>query len=110
MERIHYAGGSFLTGSTISEALFAYAAALAKQESSVSLEVPIRADDGSAGIARVLVGPASQFVSVPEASSFDELTDDGFVANVRHETALLGPQRAGSLDEIDMLSEGVADL
>lgn len=101
MERIQYAGGSFLTGSEISEALLKYAAALAERGGSVALEVPARDAAGDDSIVHVVVGPASQFISVPETASGAELRDDGFVSRVRTATVRLGPSRAESvpLDE-----------
>jgi hypothetical protein len=99
MERIEYAGGSFLTGSEISASLLAYAAALAKRGSSVALEVPARDDAGNVSVAHVLVGPASQFISLPEASDLEELVDDDFVSRVKTATLRLGTGRAEAVPE-----------
>jgi hypothetical protein len=101
MERIEYAGGSFLTGSEISAALLAYAAALARRGGSVSLEVPARDDAGDPTVAHVLVGPASQFVSLPEADSGKELTDDEFVEHVQAAIRHLGPGSANAVSNHD---------
>ena len=99
MERIEYAGGSFLTGSEISASVLAYAAALARQGGSVALEVPSRDEAGNASVAHVLVGPASQFISLPEQTGLEELVDEEFVSRVRAATLRLGPGRAEAVPE-----------
>ncbi len=97
MERIQYAGGSFLTGSEISAALLGYAAALAERGGSVALEVPARDSAGNDSVVHVLVGPASQFISFPEPTDASELQDEAFVTRVHAETMRLGPNRAESV-------------
>ncbi|WP_382309477.1 hypothetical protein [Herbiconiux sp. UC225_62] len=91
MERIHYAGDSLLTGSDIARALLEYASALARNELSATVDIPVRHDDGSIGHANFLIGPASQLVSETEPSPFDELTDPSLVEMLTHETNNLRP-------------------
>ncbi|MCU1478584.1 MAG: hypothetical protein JWQ64_3277 [Subtercola sp.] len=75
MHRINYAGGSVLTGTEIAKALLAYAEALAKNEDSATVEIPVRHADGTIGAAELLIGPASQLIAETEQSKFDEIVD-----------------------------------
>lgn len=79
MERIHYAGSSFVTGDRIAQALVGYAHFLTAHNTSASVDIPIRKDDGSVGHANFLLGPMSQLVSESEGSRFGELLDDELV-------------------------------
>lgn len=109
MERIHYAGGTILTGTEISRALLQYASALARNETSATVDIPVRDENGRLTRANLLVGPASQFVSVAEESGpkesspgesspgegdAEEIVDDELVADLRAKTQMLGPRRA----------------
>lgn len=76
MHRVHYAGGSVLTGDAIAAALLEYAAALARNASSATVEVPVREENGRRGVAEVLIGPASQLVSTHEPDLDDDALDD----------------------------------
>lgn len=82
MNRIHYAGDSFLTGTEIADALVDYAQALAQVQAAATVELPVLHDDGSSGNVKVLVGPASQLVSSPEHSDVEEMIDDGLVTHL----------------------------
>jgi len=105
MERIHYAGDSLLTGTEIARALLDYASALAKNEESATVDVPVRHADGTVGRANFLIGPASQLVSESESSPFDELTDPALVDLLSHEADKLRPPRP-----ISAVAEPDADL
>ncbi|PPF77689.1 hypothetical protein C5B96_15250 [Subtercola sp. Z020] len=89
MERIHYAGGSVLTGTEIARALLEYAGALASTESSATVDIPCRHDDGSLGRANFLIGPASQLVSETEPSDAEELVEPELIEMFAKETAAL---------------------
>ncbi len=101
MERIHYSGDSILTGSEIARALLSYAQALAARGRSATIDIPVRHADGSLGTANFLVGPASQLVSEPEASQFDEITDEQLIEQLHHATAVLGEIRGFPLEDSD---------
>jgi hypothetical protein len=90
MERIHYAGSSFLTGDLIARALIDYAHFLSIHNSSGSVNIPIRRADGTLGRANFLLGPTSQLVSESEGSLFGELFDDDLV-EVLHDRAIGQP-------------------
>lgn len=94
MERIHYAGGTILTGTEISRALLQYAAALARSDSSATVDVPVRDEHGELATANMLIGPASQLISLAETSGGEEIVDEDLVAELRTKTEHLGPMRA----------------
>jgi hypothetical protein len=89
MDRIFYAGDSILTGTAIARALLEYAEALAKADTSATVEIPTRLGDGGVGRSTFLVGPASQLVSDTEPSGFDEIEDEQLIARFRAETERL---------------------
>ena len=93
MQRIYYAGDSFLTGTDIAKSLVAYAAALAEEGSAASVEIPVRhEDDGRAGTVNFLVGPASQLVTEDvEAIDYEEMRDEPLVARLTSLTTALAP-------------------
>jgi hypothetical protein len=106
MQRIHYAGGDLLTGTDIADAVVDYAAALAGRRTAASIDIPVRTATGGVARAHLLIGPASQLVTEPVESEFDELTDDELVRRLRASaTALSGtrPMMSPSAveDEID---------
>ncbi|HEV7951425.1 MAG TPA: hypothetical protein VGP24_16810 [Glaciihabitans sp.] len=90
MKRIHYAGDSLLTGNDIADALVSYAQALARKNTSATVEVPVRVENGSIAVASVLIGPASQLTAIPEETDFDEISDPDLVAELTAESDLLG--------------------
>jgi hypothetical protein len=89
MDRIHYAGNSILTGTTIAHALLDYAQALAQVGASATVDIPTLNDDGTLGRSEVLIGPASQLISTAEESRFDDVTDVALVALMGEEAKRL---------------------
>lgn len=89
MDRIHYAGNSILTGTTIARALLDYAQALAQVGASATVDVPTLNDDGSLGRSEVLIGPSSQLIASAEYSTYDDVTDDELVARMGQEAKRL---------------------
>ena len=98
MEIIHYAGDSLLTGTEIARALLEYANALAKNEQSATVYIPVRHADGSIGRANFLIGPASQLVAESESSPFDEVVDPELVEWLTRQSDKLRPARPVSDD------------
>jgi hypothetical protein len=85
MDRVHYAGDSVLTGTSIARALMEYAETLAKAGTSATVDIPIRLPDGTLGRSKFLIGPASQVVSDAEPGEHDEIVDDDLVDHFRNE-------------------------
>jgi len=90
MDRIHYAGDTFLTGTAIADAVLQYAKALAQNESSDSVNIPVY--DAASGTSRAsfLIGPASQIASQFEETTLEEIVDEELLADLAERTALLG--------------------
>jgi hypothetical protein len=93
MELIHYAGGELMTGDAIAKAVLDYAKALALNDSSDEVEIPIRHEDGSAGTAQLLIGPASQLVAETINTDLDDISDDGLVDLLERSVARLADPR-----------------
>lgn len=109
MDRIRYAGESVLTGSAIAAALLEYAEVLAKANTSATLDIPIRKEDGSIGRSKFLVGPASQLVSIADESEYEELVDDDLVAHLKAETSALIQARPVAVQHEDDILPPILD-
>lgn len=84
MERIHYAGTSFVTGDLIARAFISYARFLSANNVSAAIDIPVRKPDGTVSRANFLLSPTSQLVSVAESDGFpDELLDTSLVSELR---------------------------
>ncbi|MBM7505502.1 hypothetical protein ACFPER_00195 [Agromyces aurantiacus] len=111
MDRILYAGGELLTGSEIAQAIVDYAAALAGRRSAASIDIPIRTTSGGVARAHLLIGPASQLVTEPVESEFDELVDEDLVTRLRTSAAALASTRpvVGATDGDDEIDDADTD-
>ncbi|MGY4857268.1 hypothetical protein [Cryobacterium sp. AP23] len=72
MKRVSYCGESFLTTDGAADALLALVVAFPGGHSSELLELPALNSDGDEMVVQLLVGPGSELVSVPEASTAGE--------------------------------------
>jgi hypothetical protein len=93
MELLHYAGGELMTGEAIAHAVLEYAKMLAMNESSDEVEIPIRREDGSLGMAQLLLGPASQLAAETIVSDLEDVIDSDLVAQLRVKAARLADPR-----------------
>ncbi|WP_439592885.1 hypothetical protein [Microbacterium sp.] len=82
MDRINYAGDSFLTGSLIARALLDYAQALAEAGSAGTIEIPTIGADGVHGMTVMLVGPSSQLTATSVATDVAEVEDAALIAKL----------------------------
>ena len=87
MDKVHYAGSSFLTGTAIARALLDYAQALGQAGASDTVDVPTLNEDGTQGRSEVLIGPASQILSAVEKSEYADVTDQNLVSHMQKEAA-----------------------
>jgi hypothetical protein len=110
MQRIHYAGDTFLTGSAIAHSLLAYAQALAARASSATVTIPVWREDGSLASAEILIGPASQLIAEAYESSVPELEDDEVVARLNAAAASLRTPRAVPEETTDYSAVNISDL
>lgn len=91
MRQIHYAGSYVLSSDLICKALLRYSRALAENNLSDVVSLPVISENGSRGNAHFLVGPASQIFSVPVLNSSDEPFDAEVVRDLEERTKLLQP-------------------
>jgi hypothetical protein len=92
MMRLKYAGGEVFVSDEASHALLHYAEGLALSDSSDTVALPVVTIDGVAGVAEILIGPASQLLALPAAEKFD-LDDAEVIASMREKLAALQPSR-----------------
>ncbi|WP_166790360.1 hypothetical protein [Cryobacterium tagatosivorans] len=71
MRRISYGAASFLTTSTVADALFPLVAALSASHTTLTLEIPAVNTKGKTVIVKMLAGPTSELISIPEESPWD---------------------------------------
>ncbi|NEM90483.1 hypothetical protein [Galbitalea soli] len=98
MKRIYYASGSVVTGDRTADAVVRYAEALASRVTSDTIAVPVRLADGTAGIAQLLIGPASQLVVVPEPQLTDETDDEAVLDELSLKTLRLSSPHPQPID------------
>jgi hypothetical protein len=83
MKRIMYAGGSFMTGDRIADAVLDYAAVLARAGSADHLRVPGLGVDDRWHVYDVLIGPASQLLAEDVDTLIEDVGDESFLADLR---------------------------
>jgi hypothetical protein len=88
VKRILYAGGSFLTGDRIADAVLDYAAELANAGKAAKLDVPALDLEQRPERVSLLVGPSSQILAEP-VSLGREIDDETFTALLRRKTTVL---------------------
>jgi hypothetical protein len=98
MKRVYYSGGSVLTGDRTADAVVRYAGALATRAASDTIDIPISLTDGSVGRAQLLIGPASQFVVVPEEHALAGPEDNKTIAELSKRTVALASPRPQPVD------------
>ena len=81
MKRVSYAGGSFVSGDKIVDAVTRFATANANAARSAEIEVPAVDVDGRPQKIVIVVGPASQIFYEPVIAK-QELEDAEFVARI----------------------------
>lgn len=102
MQRITYASGSILTGDRIADAIGRYAQALALNEKSDMVSFPVVLDSGETAVAKILIGPASQILMIPEPSRYDDVDDDAVVAEIERLTGSLHMSRPEAEERADV--------
>lgn len=107
MKSVSYAGLTFQTADAIADALLQLAAALGQNERAETVEIPVIENDGHLTSVQLVVGPASQFISRPVESRFDDPADDGVLEQLEKRTRMLDLPRAaavsaGEIDRFDL--------
>jgi len=83
MKHIHYDGSVVTTGNEIAEAVIEYAAMLGANGKSDTVDVPTFDEHGTATVATLLIGPASQIVVDDAPDDELEPEDPDFVERLR---------------------------
>ena len=94
MKRVLYAGGAFVTGDRIADAVLDYAAVLAGAGASDHVRVPGLGADHLAAEFDVVIGPASQLFAERAGLPDEELVDDDFVGELERRSQLAAAGRA----------------
>ncbi len=103
MRKLYYAGGSIIISDQVCKAVLRYSRALAKSESSDLIILPAFTEAFGKGVAHILIGPASQMMSVPTADFDVDLADARMVEILEGRTLKNDPDRPE-------WSEDVADV
>lgn len=102
MKRILYAGGSFMTGDGIADAVLDYAAELANAGRAAKLDVPALDLEQRPERVSLVIGPASQLMAEPIAAD-REVEDAVFTAVLQRRTRVL-QSKSGTTDGGDAAS------
>ena len=102
--RIHYAGGSELTGTAIADAVMDLAEEMGRTGTAGTVEIPVRQPDGGIGRCRLLIGPASQIAAESEDSDFEEVMDPQLVQALLRRAEVLRPHTAVNSEVSDTVS------
>jgi hypothetical protein len=94
VKEIIYAGGTFLTGDAIADALLDAAAALAEAQLAEPVDIPVLDAEGTRDTTSLLLGPASQIVTRHAAEHAAELVDEDAVRRLRQLIERLRPVAA----------------
>ena len=100
MKRILYAGGSFMTGDGIADAVMDYATELANAGKAAKLVVPALDLEQRPELVALVIGPSSQLLAEPVALGH-EIDDQAFVEALQLRTQLLR-EKSGMVDGGDV--------
>ncbi len=98
VKELSYAGGKTIVSDELAEALTNYAQILASNGDSGVIDIPAVGEDGTVGMARLLLGPASQIIAEPVTTDREPLDDASVVADLTARTRAAGVQHALPID------------
>jgi hypothetical protein len=101
MRKLYYAGGSIIINDQVCKAILRYSRALARSGSSDLVIMPAFTEAFGRGVAHILLGPASQMMSVPTADFDVDLADARMVEILESRTHQHDPERPEWSDDID---------
>jgi len=93
MRRLYYAGGAITISDQLCKATLRYARALSHADTADLIALPALTSENRVGIAHVLIGPASQLISVPVEEIDLDLDDARVVEILESRTKNLDPNR-----------------
>lgn len=91
MRKLFYAGGSIIISDQVCKAVLRYGRALAKADKADLIIMRAMTPDNRVGIAHLLIGPASQIMSVPTEELPLDLDDPAMVEILEGRTRRLDP-------------------
>jgi hypothetical protein len=100
MRRLHYSDGFVIASDEISDAVIQYAHALAGQQLSEVITIPIIDETGTPGESTILIGPASQLYTTPVEPGGLEVSDPPLLADLKAKAAALMPSEAVWPEEV----------
>jgi hypothetical protein len=107
VKKVSYGGLTFLTTDSIADALVDLAAALPTPE---IVEVPIIDDAGTVQPARLVIGPTSHLITVPEHSAVADPDDNGTAAQLRKRASIVRSSHTAIATATEPLSTGFEEL
>jgi hypothetical protein len=108
MKQILYGGGSFVTCDDIASELLEYGVELASHGTAASVDVPILLPNGEPSVGTVILGPASQFVVVPEDHEGD-LDCEAAITTIRARRAALRSSSSRTTTWSDAVGSSMID-
>jgi len=93
MMKLNYAGGSVEVGDDVAGVVMEYAHALADVGKSDLVRIPVTSDQGTRGIAHLLIGPSSELMASPIDDNDIDLSDPPLLEELRGKIARLQPHR-----------------
>ncbi|TFD76736.1 hypothetical protein E3T54_10085 [Cryobacterium sp. Sr8] len=89
MRRISYSGASFLTTTAVADALLSLVTALGSNQTTETLELPAVNTAGKPMTVKLVVGPRSELISIPEESPWETACTAASLAYLRARTQTL---------------------
>jgi hypothetical protein len=108
VKELIYAGGKTIVSDELAEALTDYAQIMASNGDSGVIEFPAVGEDGTVGMARLLLGPASQIIVEPVTAEPQGFDDTEVVAELHARIRAAGVQHALPVEPEDLSSEDFA--
>lgn len=107
VKRVSYAGLLFLAADGVADALVDLAAALPRAE---IVEVPVLDSSGVTQYARLVIGPSSHMIAIPEKSPFPEPNHDDDARKLRQREKQARSPHIATASAPDSLSGGLEEL
>lgn len=92
MKRVSYCGGSFLTTDEGADALLHFVATFEDRDNSELVEMPAVQNDGTAVTVQLIVGSASELISIPQGGRWEGPDTTDAVAHLLDRARMLSAQ------------------
>ena len=102
-----YSGVSFVTSDDVADALLDLAAALPQAE---VVEVSVLDDSGALQSARVVIGPSSHLIAIPDKSVYPESTLQGVAEKLRQRAKQARSSQTATATSTDSIARGFEEL